>query len=154
MRGEVTLWAGMDALTMAPQVGEAITGLVVDPDLGVTGEMWQWSRTRDTADMSSWMDIQGATNDAYMVMAGDEDYYLRVMATYTDAVGTDTAMVYSMPTMVVGAEAEDQLLAEYDPNGDGVIEKADMRKAVAKFFAEPPQLSKSEMRRLVGIYFR
>ena len=34
----------------------------------------------------------------------------------------------------------DQLLAEYDPNGDGVIEKADMRKAVAKFFKDPPDL--------------
>ena len=55
--GMVTLWAGSDALTMAPQVGETITGLVVDPDLGVTGESWQWSRTMDTANMSSWMDI-------------------------------------------------------------------------------------------------
>ena len=68
--GEVTLWAGNDPLTMAPQVGDTITGLVVDPDGGVTGESWQWSRTMDTADMSSWMDIQGATEAAYMVMAG------------------------------------------------------------------------------------
>ena len=56
--------------------------------------------------------------------------------------------------MPVGAVAVDPLLAEYDPNGDGVIEKADMRKAVAKFFAEPADLSRSDMRRLVGIYFR
>ena len=34
------------------------------------------------------------------------------MATYTDAVGTDTAMVYSMPTMMVGAEAADTLLEQ------------------------------------------
>ena len=40
--GEVTLWAGMDALTMAPQVGDTITGAVMDPDGGVTGETWQW----------------------------------------------------------------------------------------------------------------
>ena len=45
MMGEVTLWAGTDALTMAPQVGETITGAVMDPDGGVTGETWQWSRT-------------------------------------------------------------------------------------------------------------
>ena len=61
MMGEVTLWAGTDALTMAPQVGETITGAVMDPDGGVTGETWQWSRTMDTADMNSWMDIQDAT---------------------------------------------------------------------------------------------
>ena len=104
MMGEVTLWAGTDApLTMAPQVGETITGAVMDPDGGVTGETWQWSRTKDTADMNSWMDIQDATNAAYMVTAGDTGYYLRVMATYTDAAGTDMDMVYSMPTMMVTA---------------------------------------------------
>ena len=97
--GEVTLWAGADALTMAPQVGDTITGAVMDPDGGVTGETWQWSKTMDMSDMGSWMDIQGATNAAYMVMEGDTGYYLRVMATYTDAAGT--AMVYSMPTMMV-----------------------------------------------------
>ena len=101
MMGEVTLWAGTDALTMAPQVGETITGAVMDPDGGVTGESWQWARTMDTADMNSWMDIQDATAAAYMVTAGDTGYHLRVMATYTDAAGTDMAMVYSMPTMMV-----------------------------------------------------
>ena len=39
--GEVTLWAGADALRMAPQVGDTITGAVMDPDGGVTGETWQ-----------------------------------------------------------------------------------------------------------------
>ena len=29
--GMVTLWAGADALTMAPQVGDTITGAVMDP---------------------------------------------------------------------------------------------------------------------------
>ena len=46
--GEVTLWAGMDALTMAPQVSDTITGAVMDPDGGVMGESWQWARTMDT----------------------------------------------------------------------------------------------------------
>ena len=54
---------------------------------------WQWSRTMDTAGV--WMDITGATAAAYMVTAGDTGYHLRVMATYMDAVGTDTAMGYS-----------------------------------------------------------
>ena len=105
--GEVTLWAGNVALTMAPQVGDTITGLVVDPDGGVTGEMWQWARTMTPDMMDSWMDIQGATNAAYMVTAGDEDYHLRVTATYTDAVGTDMDTAYSMPTMMVIAADED-----------------------------------------------
>ena len=58
--GEVTLWASAaDALTMAPQVGETITGAVMDPD-GNPGDMppiamdttindvtWQWAKTMD-----------------------------------------------------------------------------------------------------------
>ena len=31
----MTLWAGADALTMAPQVGDTIAGAVMDPDDGV-----------------------------------------------------------------------------------------------------------------------
>ena len=91
---------------MAPQVGDTITGAVMDPDGGVTGESWQWSRTTTPAMMDSWMDIAGETNAAYTVTEGDTGYYLRVMATYTDAVGTDTAMEYSMPTMMVTAVDE------------------------------------------------
>ena len=106
--GEVTLWASAtDALTMAPQVGETITGAVMDPDNpddDATVESWQWARTMDdmdSRDMDSWMPITGATNAAYMVTEGDTGYYLRVMATYTDAVGTDMAMEYSPATMMV-----------------------------------------------------
>ena len=69
------------------------------------------------------MDIPGATNAAYMVTAGDTGYYLRVMATYTDAVGTDTAMVYSPATMMV--TAVDTLLTRYDVNPkNGMIDLA------------------------------
>ena len=101
--GEVTLWAGADALTMAPQVGDTITGAVMDPDGGVTGETWQWARTTTPDMMDSWMPITGATDAAYMVTAGDTGYYLRVMATYTDAAGTDMAMEDSPATMMVTA---------------------------------------------------
>ena len=48
---------------------------------------------------------------------------------------------------------EDPLLAEFDPNDDGTIEKADMRRAVGDFFGSAPTLSRADMRRLVGIYF-
>ena len=103
--GEVTLWAGTDALTMAPQVGYTITGAVMDPDGGVMVESWQWSRTMTPDMMDSWMPITGATDAAYMVTADDVGYYLRVMATYTDAAGTDMAMEYSPATMMVTMNA-------------------------------------------------
>ena len=129
--GEVTLWAGMDALTMTPQVGDTITGAVMDPDGGVTGETWQWSRTMDTADMTSWMDIEDATEAAYMVTADDAGYYLRVMATYTDAAGTD--MGSSPATMMVGAEPGDTLLDRYDADNNGQIDRPEVLDAIRDF---------------------
>ena len=151
--GRVTLWAGADALTMAPQVGDTITGAVMDPDGGVTVESWQWSRTMDTADMSSWMDIVGETNAAYTASEGDTGYYLRVMATYTDAVGTDTAMEYSMPTMMVTAVDGDTLLDRYDLDNNG-IDKPEVLKAINDYlFGEGDEaISKSEVLRLINLY--
>ena len=151
--GEVTLWAGMDALTMAPQVGDTITGAVMDPDGGVTGETWQWSRTMDTADMNSWMDIQDATDAAYMVTAGDAGYYLRVMATYTDAAGTDMAMEYSPATMMVGAEAGDTLLDRYDANDSGEIDLDEVFTAIDDYFDYVDRLTLEEVFEIVDLYF-
>ena len=85
----------------------------------------------------------------------DNRYMVTIKA--TDGTYMDTHNVMVMVTDVDEAmepDPEDPLLAEYDPDSDGTIEKADMRKAVAKFFADPPQLTRSDMRRLVGIYFR
>ena len=136
MMGEVTLWAGADPLTMAPQVGDTITGAVMDPDGGVTGETWQWAKTKTPDMMESWMPITGETNAAYTVTEGDTGYYLRVMATYTDAVGTDTAMEYSMPTMMVGEAMPpggtelERLIARYDTSGDGNIDKGELFDAI------------------------
>ena len=135
--GEVTLWAGTDALTMTPQVGDTITGAVMDPDGGVTGESWQWAKTMDdmdNRDMDSWIPITGATNAAYMVTADDTGYYLRVMATYMDAAGTDMAMEYSMPTMMVDAMAGDTLLERYDANDNDEIDLDEVFKAIDDYF--------------------
>ena len=124
--GEVTLWAGADALTMAPQVGDTITGAVMDPDGGVTGETWQWARTMTPDVMASWMDIQDATDAAYMVTAGDEGYHLRVMATYTDAVGTDTVMEYSLATMMVMMVTSNNAPVFQDDQGMDITETTRM----------------------------
>ena len=149
--GMVTLWAGTVALTMAPEVDDTITGAVMDPDGGVTGETWQWSRTTTPAMMDSWMDIAGETNAAYTVTEGDTGYYLRVMATYTDAVGTATE--YSPATMMVTAEAGDTLVDRYDLNNNG-IEKTEVLKAINDYlFPEGGEaISKPEVLRLINLY--
>ena len=165
--GRVTFWRdGQDATTAAIMVGDELGGAVDDSDgnpgdtfpimmytriAGVNVTSWQWAKSMTPDMMDSWMDI--GTGGMYTVMNDDAGHYLRATATYND--GEDTGKMKDATTMMVpvGAEAVDPLLAEYDPDGDGVIEKADMRKAVAKFFAGPAELSRSDMRRLVGIYF-
>ena len=152
--GMVTLWAGTDALTMAPQVGETITGAVMDPDGGLTGETWQWSRTMTPDMMDSWMDIQDATEAAYMVMEGDAGYHLRVMATYMDAVGTDTAMGHSMPTMMVTMmTTEGTLVDRYDTNDNEMIDRSEVLDAIDDFlFGAPGVIEKEDVLTLIDIF--
>ena len=153
--GEVTLWDGTDALTMAPQVGDTITGAVMDPDGGVTGETWQWSRTMTPDMMDSWMDIQDATEAAYMVTADDTGYHLRVMATYMDAVGTDTAMEYSPATMMVAmAEAGDSLMDRYDTSPrDGQLSLEEVFDGIDEYFDQTGPITLQEVNDLVDLYF-
>ena len=156
--GEVTLWDGMDALTMAPQVGDTITGAVMDPDGGVMVESWQWARTMDPADMAIWMDIQDETGAAYEVMASDAGSYLRVTATYTDAAGTDMTMEYSPATMMVGAEPTmpggDSLLQMYDADASGMIERSEAVKAVLDYLIpnRPDQITRAQAIEVVTAY--
>ena len=103
--------------------------------------------------MDSWMDIDGATEAAYMVMAGDTGYHLRVMATYTDAVGTDMDMAYSMPTMMVIAEAEDTLLGRYDENDNGMIDKPEVIQAINDYLDSVEGITRPEVIKLINLYF-
>ena len=118
----------------------------------ITGYMIEYSA--DGSD-GSWMDLMADTasmDTTYSDMGLDPETmrYYRVSA--INSAGTGMLSMADSATTTT-AEAVDPLLAEYDPNGDGVIEKADMRIAVQKFFAVPAELSKSDMRRLVRIYF-
>ena len=63
------------------------------------------------------------------------------------------AMVYSMPTMMVTAEAGDTLLDRYDVDGDG-IEKPEVLKAINDYlFGEGDEaISKPEVLRLINVY--
>ena len=164
--GRVTFWRdGQDATTAAIMVGDELGGAVDDSDgnpgdtfpitmytriAGVNVTSWQWAKSMTPDMMDSWMDI--GTGGMYTVMNDDAGHYLRATAMYND--GEDTGKMKDATTMMVGAEGVDPLLAEYDPDGDGEIETADMRRAVAKFFSDPPELTRPDMRRLVAIFFQ
>ena len=70
-----------------PQVGTELEASLTDPDGGVTGTTWQWSRS--DSNNGSYSDISGAASAAYTPAAGDTGKYLRATASYTDGEGLD-----------------------------------------------------------------
>ena len=69
--------------------------------------------------MDSWMDI--GTGGMYTVMDDDAGHYLRATATYNDGHREDEGRDDDD-----GGRRRGPVLAEYDPNGDGVIVRVDM----------------------------
>ena len=65
-----------------PKVDAALTATLSDPDDGVTGTTWQWSRS-DTMD-GTYTNIANATSASYTPVDDDVDKYLKAMASYTD----------------------------------------------------------------------
>ncbi len=95
--------AGMVSLSsMSPEVGTAVTATLTDPDGGVTGETWQWSKSM-TMD-GKFMDIDGATSMSYMPVAGDAGYHLRATASYTDAEGSGKSAMAATTGMVIAVD--------------------------------------------------
>ena len=81
--GSVTLSASQ------PRIGvEIMANTPVDPDGGVTGVTWQWSRADNDAFNANNADIKDATNAGYTPVTADDTKFLRVTATYTDAEGS------------------------------------------------------------------
>ena len=83
---------------LPPQVGEAITARVMDPDnctpldnLGLIPasavESWVWERS-DNAD-GPWVTIANTTTASYAPVVADKGKYLRATATYTDRRGQE-----------------------------------------------------------------
>ncbi len=95
-----------------------------------------------------------ATPDFEAPADGNGDNVYEVTVTATDSEGaSDDIDVTVTVTDVDETTPSDPLLAEFDPNGDGRIEVADMRRAVGDFFGAIPTFSEADMRRLVGIFF-
>ena len=70
-----------------------------------------------------------------------------VTVTATDPDGETATIEVTINVTNVGLDTP------YDVDDSGEIGESEMRVAVADFFADPPQLTTEEMRKLVGIYF-
>ena len=79
--GTVTLSASQ------PRIGVEITANTpTDPDGGVTGVTWQWSKADESG--GTYADIKDATMASYTPVTADDGDYLKATATYTDNQGS------------------------------------------------------------------
>ena len=104
-----------------PAIGEALTASLSDPDGGVTGIEWVWERS---VGRSAWEVIDTATSATYTPAAADSEDYLRVTATYTDALAaakTAKAVASSPPlgellsSLSVATSSARQMYPAFDP---------------------------------------
>ena len=133
---------------MTPVVGTAVTATLTDPDGSVTGAMWQWEKSMD---MSSWMDITGATTMSYTPMTADVGYYLRATVRYTDGHSSGKMMMATTTSRVTEVPVVDPLLAKYDTDGDG-IDRNDVIAAMRRYQANEPGVTRNEIIAVMRLY--
>ena len=94
---EVTNFDEDGTVTLSPtqhRVGVPITATLKDNDVGVYGEVWQWSIGGNAASTDEG-DISGANSDTYTPKAGDVGGILTATVTYRDAAGGDVDDTFS-----------------------------------------------------------
>ena len=77
-----------------PRVGVPLHAVLTDPDGESSEVTWQWATLADTA---LWTAIRGATSDSYTPTADNEGRFIRAVATYTDAFGSNKTAI-GIPT--------------------------------------------------------
>ena len=137
--------------SMAPVVGTELTATLSDPDGMVSATTWQWSRSM-TMD-GTFTDISGATSASYTPVAGDATYYLKATASYTDGHGPSKEAMATASTAVAEAQP-DTLLARYDADNSGAIEKAEMIKAINDYLfgTGTDAITKAQMVEVINLY--
>jgi len=88
--GSVPVISGVPTISGTPKVGETLTATAAS----VTGtptptDSFQWQRSNNGT--TGWADISAATNTTYTLVTADENKYLRVVQTSTNAAGSDSA---------------------------------------------------------------
>ena len=141
--------AGTVTLTpMAPSVDTEITATLIDEDI-VTGNTvtWQWSRSLTMG--GTYMDIDMATSMTYTPVPADVGYYLRATVMYTDGLGSGKMEMATTASMVTAA---DPLLAEYDTNKNGTIERSEVIAAINRYLDGEAGITRPEVIAVINRY--
>ena len=84
--------------TTKPQVGQALTASLSDPDTVSGTVVWTWERS---AGRNRWVTVDGATHSSYAPVAADSGEYLRITATYGDGHGTGKSVSKALHNVVI-----------------------------------------------------
>ena len=143
--------------TQEPKAGMVITATLEDDDGMVSGQEWQWEKSRTPTNMNSWMPATGAgaMTRSYTPVAADEGYYLRAMVTYTDASGPDRLAYSDATTGMVTADTElASLLAKFDRGDDGTIDLGDATDGLRRFLRDSTDVTLGEATALLRHFLR
>ena len=102
--------------SVQPQVGTELGAVLSDPDGSVTAVGWVWERSLSSA--GGWSPIVAATEDAYTPVDGDEDYFLRVTASYSDGQGSDRKSAEGVSANRVQEAPPEPNTAPYFPSSE------------------------------------
>ena len=140
--------AGTVALSSSePDASVTLTAALTDPDGGVAGVVWSWERS---ADQTAWTAIPGAASASYTPVAADEGSYLRASASYTDGHGPHKSAQATMAASVLIA-AGNPLLARYDVNQNGEIDRPEIITAIMDFFND--DITRNQTLSVIELYF-
>ena len=128
-----------------------LTATLDDPDGGISGTMWQWSRCDDAAGATC-TGIDNTNSESYTPVDDDDGKYLKAMATYRDA-NRPARMAEAMTANAVAPTTGSALGDHYDSNENGVLDTNEMLSAVADYFAAGSNITIPQMLELVRIYF-
>ena len=115
--------------SVQPKVGRHFTASLSDPDGETTGVKWEWMRTSagsesnpaDCSDDSGFNTTIDEDSDSYTPKEADRYKCLEASATYTDPVGSTTAMAASANAVVANT---DNVAPEFKEGGNKPVMQA------------------------------
>ena len=133
-----------------PSVDTPVSATLSDPDGDVSYVIWRWAR--DSAMGGTFDDIiTGARGKSYTPVDADIDMYLKATAGYTDGHGAGKNAIAVSDHAVTGG---DPLVARYDGNGNGMIDKVEVIAAINDYLfgGGAGAISKSDVIKLINLY--
>ena len=125
--GSITLFDENGEELVQPNAHETITAVLEDSDGGIGNVVWMWTRDQNlNGDFTGVNSEIGTNSDEYMARNEDAGYYLRVEATYTDTLNSDTSNpepagpVTSAKAVLRGADIEGDAPV-FSANGNGAV---------------------------------